>query len=141
MTGMHPKIFFRLCLKAIGVMLITWTAPDIVIGLIHACTYPDTSQLSYYTTGSPVNWGTPGPGPSLFDLGVGFLFAYGGSALTAALGLYLFFGGETLVEYVLPPGRRRCPECGYELASKEIERCSECGEMLKKPEPAEQSPG
>lgn len=138
MTGMHSKTFFRLSLKVIGVLLVVWNAPSVLFSVIHVMTYPDTGQYAYYTT-SPAQWGMTGPMASYVDIAIGFFFYHGGAILTCAIGLYLFFGGEALVNLALPPGRPRCPECGYELASKEVVRCSECGEFLKKPEPANQS--
>jgi hypothetical protein len=47
-----------------------------------------------------------------------------------ALGLYLFFGGEWIVNRAIPSNRPYCPECGYDLSRSRREHCPECGVTL-----------
>ncbi|MEK6642888.1 MAG: hypothetical protein AABZ08_03200 [Planctomycetota bacterium] len=50
-----------------------------------------------------------------------------GSAAGIALGAWLVFRCERVIERIMPLSRRYCLECGYELIGDSIDQCLECG--------------
>ncbi len=50
-----------------------------------------------------------------------------GPAIRGAFGLYLFLGGNWIVNLAIPGNRPYCPECGYDLSGAPGKRCPECG--------------
>jgi len=50
------------------------------------------------------------------------------------VGLYLFFGGEWIVNKAIPSNRPYCHECGYMLKDLKGTRCPECDTPFR-PEP------
>jgi|GEM_PF-927371 len=66
-------------------------------------------------------------------------------ALKAGCGVYLFRGGEWIVNLAIPSNHPYCPECGYDLRGNISKRCPECGtaidmEKLAPPSSDEQPP-
>lgn len=60
-----------------------------------------------------------------------------------AIGLYLFFGGEWVVNLAIASNRPYCPECGYDLSRATGPVCPECGTLLPpnaRPVPASDPP-
>ncbi len=115
---MKHKTWFRLVIKAIGVLLIGFSFPYIVVAI-----YEITSAWSQYRSmsfsGATADW---------FDYFILPLLSSAGTLLMLGFGLYLFFGGEWVVNRCIPSNRPYCPECGYDLSkSEEGERCPECG--------------
>ena len=96
---MKHKTWFRLVLKAIGIMLIGMSLSQVTSLVAFAITllavyfdiYLDTSMFLY-------NW------PYWI-----------GGALQFSLGLYLLLGGKWLLNRIIPSNRPYCPECGYEV--------------------------
>lgn len=112
---MKHKTWFRLVLKAIGVLLIGFSLPTVgrAVGeLIYA--YLEGNQFAGY----PANYWIV---QSLY---------YGGTFVQFLLGLYLFFGGKWLVNMAIPSNRPYCPECGYDLSRCKGAQCPECGIAL-----------
>ncbi|MCI0366395.1 MAG: hypothetical protein L0Y44_06815 [Phycisphaerales bacterium] len=113
---MKHKTWFRLVIKAIGVLLIGLSITTLVSGLLHV-----GLQLIALLTG-------------------GFFFDstfleyqwphYFGGAAQFVFGLYLFFGGKWIVNKVIPSNRPYCPECGYDLSKSNGANCPECGVAL-----------
>lgn len=51
--------------------------------------------------------------------------------LTPLVGLYLLFGGRWIIAKILRGlDPRRCPSCGYDVASLNTEQCPECNAKL-----------
>src|SRR5262245_11987829 len=112
---MKHKTWFRLVLKAIGILLIGYSLPTVGRGageLIYA--YFEGRQFAGY----PSNYWIV---QSLY---------YSGTFMQFVLGLYLFFGGKWIVNMAIPSNRSYCPECGYDLQSSKGACCPECGVAL-----------
>ncbi len=111
---MKHKTWFRLVLKAIGVLLIGLTIPTL-------------SQVVLFILYN-------------FMVGVTPLFvprSFGRSWITVAgpmlqfiFGLYLLFGGKWIVNLCIPSNRPYCQECGYDLSRATSANCPECGVKL-----------
>lgn len=119
---MKHKTWFRLVIKAIGVLLIGFALNHVVQFVI---------QLTYVYLYDP--FGSSG----IFPLqGVWWTMQYLPPALGALaqliVGLYLFFGGGWIVNKVVPSNPRYCPECGYDLSKSTAPNCPECGTEVTK---------
>lgn len=112
---MKHKTWFRLVLKAIGVLLLGLGTPN-VIG-------PVVSVIGGVVTGA----GWAGWGYQWFYVGEAM-----GGALQVAFGLYLLAGGNWIINRVIPSNRPYCPDCGYDITNARGERCPECGVMLRR---------
>ncbi len=111
---MKHKTWFRLVLKAIGVLLIGLTIPtlaDVVFIIIHDWIVAARPLLI------PRSFGRP-------------LIAIVGPMLQFIFGLYLLFGGKWIVNLCIPSNRPYCPECGYDLSKATSANCPECGVKL-----------
>jgi hypothetical protein len=116
---MKHKTWFRLVLRAIGVLLIGIALPEfggLSLGLAASLIFED--GLLGYDSWEMYAYSMPSYG---FQL---------------AIGLYLLFGGEWIVNRVIPSNCPYCPHCGYNLSHHTGERCSECGVTLPPREPA-----
>ena len=105
---MKYKTAFRLALRAVGVLVVAQSLPGLVVMLV-------TLALSVNDIGyiSPENrW---------------YLTACAQSILSIAVGLYLFFRAEWIVNLAIPSNRPYCHECGYELTGNVTGVCPECG--------------
>jgi hypothetical protein len=105
---MKHKTWFRLVLKAIGVLFIGLSIEPLT-----------------WAIGSIIDWG--------FDVStaIGWTVSSALAGVTlCSLGLYLFFGGEWIVNKAIPSNRPYCPECGYDLSKSKGGRCAECGTAL-----------
>ncbi len=105
---MKYKTLFRLLVKWLGV----WTVVTGVTGLASGLFYtiatwsgsPSMGMSRLYTLSSPLS--------ALLHIG---------------LGLYLFYGGEWIVNAAILSNHPYCPECGYDLSHLPGPVCPECG--------------
>ena len=101
---MKYKTLFRLTLKAFGVLVILFAVPEIF----------------YYTfMFGALAWVDPLIG---WELIVGVV----APLVKLLLGVYLFFGGNWIVNLAIPSNRPYCHECGYDLRHVTTNRCPEC---------------
>ncbi len=114
---MKHKTWFRLVLKAIGVLLIGLTIPTL-------------SEVTIFLLNSLLVGVTPLFVPRSFGgtwLGV---LRVVGPILQFIFGLYLLLGGKWIVNLCIPSNRPYCPECGYDLSKATSANCPECGVKL-----------
>lgn len=119
---MRHKTWFRLVIKAIGILLVGFSIPQVItvpVELIVAYVSDgDWTLYSPYTLGSSdisiLEW--------LFTTASAL-----GPILQFTFGLYLLFGGKWLVNKVIPSSRPYCAECGYDLSKSNAAKCPECG--------------
>ena len=112
---MKHKTWFRLVLKAIGVLLVGSALPNFIETWFSAVWWivePTGTYLQNYP-----QW----------------LLMVKPAAVTCqfVLGLYLFFGGHWVINKCIPSNRPYCPECGYDLShNSPLTNCPECGVTL-----------
>jgi hypothetical protein len=116
---MKHKTWFRLVLKAIGVYLVVNGIPDLVLQA--GSMLIQFSSLTGQTM--PTGWTPMQQLPWMIVQGLHWMLQLG-------LGFYLLFGGEWIVNNVIPSNRPYCPECGYDLSKSRGVRCPECGVTL-----------
>lgn len=101
---MKYRTLFRLLLKVVGVL--------IVANHISALLYPIRAVLGVWTGNRSTGCGcVPGIGGLLYDIIP--------TVLQVAVGLYLFFDGEWLVNKAIPRNPPFCFECGHDLTGLE----------------------
>jgi hypothetical protein len=107
---MKYKTLFRVLLKLIGVWVF-------IYGLMQGA-----AEVRFLPFVFDDEWGNPWESTRLIA-----------AALGMALGLYLFLGGEWIVNQAIPGNRPYCHECGYDLSKVTGPECPECGTAFKKP--------
>ena len=126
---MKHKTWFRLVLKAIGVLLIGLALPEVATLL---------SKVGYRTMyGDP--FGGTGtltrPTTVYWDM-----VAYVRAFVQLGLGLYLLFGGRWIADTAIPSTRPYCPECGYDISEATGKCCPECGVRIDSRETTQTGP-
>jgi len=112
---MKHKTVFRLAIRAIGVLLIAEGVPSILGALGQALWLLTPSSNAFSTTPFFVN-----------------LPWFISSLARSLVGLYLFFGGEWIVNRAIPSNRPYCHECGYDLSGLAADGvCPECGTQFR----------
>lgn len=131
---MKHKTWFRLVIKAIGVLLVGLSFREILyLAVAVADTLLGSLPLPYRIQLSP------------FPAGSNYLYWLPDLA-QFAFGLYLFFGGKWIVDKCIPSNRPYCPECGYDVShlqssgSGSARRCPECGVELPTTIPPQSTP-
>lgn len=114
---MKHKTWFRLVLKAIGVLVIAFGAPQVFRELIGHARW----GLSWGT--APSQMSSMSPADVIWHL----LSNSGPDFLLLGIGLYLLIGGERLVRFCIPSNRPYCADCGYDLSEQQGSICPECG--------------
>jgi hypothetical protein len=110
---MKHKTWFRLVIRAIGVLLVGLGAPDAIATAVY------TVWVSIAQPYGQARLADMWMLPSLLA-----------NVLQAALGLYLYFGANWVVNKAIPTNRPYCPECGYDMAAAQGPACPECGAAL-----------
>ncbi len=105
---MKYKTLFRLTLKAFGVLAIVIAVPEV-------------AQYSVWVL---YNFAQPRPVGQISSWYQ--LLRVVGPLLQLLLGVYLFFGGNWIVNLAIPGNRPYCHECGYDLRHVTANRCPEC---------------
>jgi hypothetical protein len=118
---MKHKTWFRLVLKAIGVLLVGLALPDVTTLILMIA-----DHLFHW---SQMTGGGAAPLASRFRTSTVVLQSLP-YLVQAAFGLYLFFGGTWVVNKVIPSNKPYCPDCGYDLSRRTTDRCPECGVAL-----------
>lgn len=109
---MKHKTWFRLVLKAIGILIIATNIPTVI-------TFGWTILVDYQKGAGLWTWDSWLAGSVI------------GHAAGVGIGVYLLFGGEWLLNQIIPSNRRYCPDCGYDVSeSPSATKCSECGVLL-----------
>ncbi len=126
---MKHKTWFRLVLKAIGVLMIGFAASGV------ANLLANVGYLTMY--GDPFG---VGGGRSTNWIYWQFISQHVGDLVQAGLGVYLLFGGRWIADLAIPSNRPYCPECGYDNSEATGKRCPECGVPLGSPETSETNP-
>ncbi len=112
---MKHKTWFRLVLKAVGVLLIGMALPS-AAGWVFQIVISVIDDRSGRGVGGANRWWW-----WLSSLGI---------LAQLAFGLYLVFGGKWLVNKIIPSNRPYWPECGYDLSLAPGQACPECGVTL-----------
>lgn len=120
---MSDYTWFKLLVRAIGVLLIGFGAPYFI---------------------ATVWWGIASLRQDGGMLGAQFVIYSGFTILSTGLqslfGLYLLFGGRWIIRYCLSDVRSRCVFCGYDLSGITSGVCPECGTPAAPPIPARRRP-
>lgn len=112
---MRHRAYFRLALKAVGVLLIGQNAPAIFERVAFYIEY--NIQRQPLTATATYEW---------LELALQIV----GPTLGMVFGLYLLLGGERIVRLVMPTATPHCSECGYDLTGLLGEQCPECGAAI-----------
>jgi len=108
--------WFRLLVRAIGVVLIGLGLPAVVSMLLNIANYLLTDRSIMW--GWTSFWQSPAVG----------LFVHVIASLTQlAAGAYLLFGGKRLIAFCIRDVLDHCAACGYDLRRVGAPNCPECG--------------
>ncbi len=106
--------WFRLLVRAIGILLIGLSLPHALMSTVHVIDTLLTGNWSQYGWSGYFGW-------------VGSIV---GLLLQAGFGFYLLSGGGRLVERCLRGVYGWCPHCGYDVRTIPAANCPECGSVL-----------
>jgi hypothetical protein len=121
---MKHKTWFRLVIKAIGVLLVGLSVPNLISSIVAIIDAVIGAQSwTFYTP-----YSTTGVSPG--DLVMGAVLQILPASAQTCFGLYLLLGGKWLVNKCIPSNRPYCPECGYDLSNASGDKCPECGIAL-----------
>ncbi len=126
---MKHKTWFRLVLKAIGVLLIGFALPGVATLL---------SKAGYHTMYRDPFAVRGVSAPDWFYWQ--FLASHVRDLVQLGLGLYLLFGGRWIADLAIPSNRPYCPECGYDISEATGKCCPECGVEIVSREIPETNP-
>lgn len=109
--------WFRLIVRAIGVLLIGLALPTAINYLAYAV----SAIVSR-------DWLALSAGEQLFAI----LGGLAGFLAQGAFGVYLLFGGSAIIRYCTRDISGLCGSCGYDLKNLDADRCPECGSPAPK---------
>jgi hypothetical protein len=112
---MKHKTWFRLVTRALGVLLVGLSLPGTVTTAVAFLTSLLEQVNPAYSNIQTFNFNWP---------------YYVGASLQFLFGIYLFFGGNWIVNRCIPSNRPYCPDCGFDLSKATGTQCPECGIML-----------
>lgn len=110
---MKHKTWFRLVLKAIGILLIALALPDLIYHLAGIL-------RTYRLQGTWSGW----PQLSMTET---ILWVCVSPVIQIGIGAYLLSGASLLADWIIPSNRPYCPDCGYDLSQSTSTTCAECG--------------
>jgi hypothetical protein len=118
---MNNFIWFRLLIRAIGILLIGLALPEAI------------STLGWFAQ--------IGETPISLDGYLLYLIMMVIANFTQlAFGMYLLIGGNRIIRYCARDLLDRCAVCGYDLRGITAPRCPECGMTLDRPPPPSAQP-
>jgi hypothetical protein len=103
-------VWFKLLVRAIGILLLALALPKILDVLYWAVEYWAYGTQVYSTRG--------------------FIASLAFAAVDTAIAMYLVFGGRKLIEFCMLDLNDRCPRCGYSVSGLAGSACPECGTRL-----------
>jgi hypothetical protein len=106
--------YFALAVRAIGLVVLAFAAPDAVSMLI------SIAGLVKQAVDPGTTW-------SLVDMGWSYAPATARVLAEAAIGIYLLRGGGAIARYCVRVSEFSCPACGYDLRDVQRDLCPECG--------------
>lgn len=115
---MSDHAWFRLLVRALGVLFLGLAAPQLLRLL--------TSVFMFEVSRKG---GTAGTEWDVLLNSLPTLLGYGAQV---AIGYYLLFRGQVLVEYCIRDLRGRCAACGYDLIAITGPDCPECGAPIRR---------
>lgn len=115
---MTEHAWFKLLLRALGILVCGFAVPSLLT--------QGGYLIQALASSSPI-W----PDEYYWAFGGGLA----GSLAQAAIGLYLLFGGNWIINRCLKEVRNRCISCGYDLTASTADACPECGAPILRPAP------
>ena len=120
---MKHKTWFRLVLKAIGILLLGISLPDLIDAVLMF------SDIAFNWSALVAGTGTRASLLTGHNMAAAIAQSLPGLA-QAAFGSYLFFDGKWILNKAIPSNVPYCPDCGYDLSKNSTGRCPECGVTL-----------
>ncbi|CAG1003346.1 hypothetical protein PHYC_03059 [Phycisphaerales bacterium] len=113
---MKDRSWFRLALRAIGLVMLGLSVPRLVALLASVV----STFVEYQGTWPP-------------GYGMSYLLAAAESLVQGGFGVYLLFFADGLIRLCLRDLGVRCDNCQYSLVGVAGDRCPECGCEFKRP--------
>jgi hypothetical protein len=116
---MKRKTIVRIVVKLLGVYLIAMGLPQAASSfsnmLVQIVANPNANSTAFGGGFFDWQWMVPNTMYLIAQIGVG---------------VYLLFGGQFIINLIVPSNQTYCPECGYMLRKPIGAHCVECGAAL-----------